>query len=443
MSQAPIVRASAPVHDRRQDRPGPCRLQRGLLIGSAAGALLLAAAPALGQQYQSVGGSSVTVDYGVLDSLGAAGPNLPGMLSGGGYAAPAPYSYGQAPVPGQLLAPPPAAPRSTLTTGQMPAGQLATGSTGGEQVIKLIPPSQLKRTTAAAAPAPAPAPAPQPTQQTAVPPAPPPPSAVEEIPAATPPTPAPPPPAPAAPPAAVPTPEPPAMAQTTPPPAPPEEPQQAAAPAPPPVPAAPAAPEPAAPAAAEPPPAPAETQMSAGGALADPDGGNSDAVPPVEEAAPAPAAEAPAPDAPAAEAPAESSLADAFSSEPPAAEEAGAEGADTQTAALPSPAMVEGQISIDFAEGASDLTPGALAALDEIAGKLRADDALRVQLLAYAKAIDDNTSRARRMSLSRALAVRAYLIEKGVRSTRMDVRALGSSIEGEPADRVDIIPQAQ
>jgi outer membrane protein OmpA-like peptidoglycan-associated protein len=66
---------------------------------------------------------------------------------------------------------------------------------------------------------------------------------------------------------------------------------------------------------------------------------------------------------------------------------------------------------------------------------------VRIQLLAYAKASSDGASRARRLSLSRALAVRAYLIEKGVRSTRMDVRALGDKFGDGPADRVDIRPQ--
>ena len=44
-----------------------------------------------------------------------------------------------------------------------------------------------------------------------------------------------------------------------------------------------------------------------------------------------------------------------------------------------------------------------------------------------------------RLSLSRALAVRAFLIDRGVRSTRMDVRALGNKFEKGPGDRVDLI----
>jgi outer membrane protein OmpA-like peptidoglycan-associated protein len=42
------------------------------------------------------------------------------------------------------------------------------------------------------------------------------------------------------------------------------------------------------------------------------------------------------------------------------------------------------------------------------------------------------------MSLSRALSIRSYLIAKGVRSTRIDVRALGDQIPGGEPNRVDL-----
>ena len=45
----------------------------------------------------------------------------------------------------------------------------------------------------------------------------------------------------------------------------------------------------------------------------------------------------------------------------------------------------------------------------------------------------------RRLSLSRALTVRSYLISQGVRSTRIDVRALGARASDGPADRVDLL----
>ncbi|HEY9568576.1 MAG TPA: lysophospholipase, partial [Thalassobaculum sp.] len=67
------------------------------------------------------------------------------------------------------------------------------------------------------------------------------------------------------------------------------------------------------------------------------------------------------------------------------------------------------------------------------------DEALRVQLLAYAAGDESNANKARRISLSRALAVRAYLIDKQIQSTRMDVRALGNRTTDSPRDRVDVV----
>ena len=37
------------------------------------------------------------------------------------------------------------------------------------------------------------------------------------------------------------------------------------------------------------------------------------------------------------------------------------------------------------------------------------------------------------------LAIRSFLVENGIKSTRMDVRALGNKIEGSPGDRVDLV----
>lgn len=113
----------------------------------------------------------------------------------------------------------------------------------------------------------------------------------------------------------------------------------------------------------------------------------------------------------------------------------------SQSAALPSAASSVDEMRLLFNDGSAELTATAAGQLDGLAGKLLANTEARLQLLAYAKASSDGSSRARRLSLSRALAVRAYLIEKGIRSTRMDVRALGSGFEDGPPDRVDVLPQ--
>jgi hypothetical protein len=61
-----------------------------------------------------------------------------------------------------------------------------------------------------------------------------------------------------------------------------------------------------------------------------------------------------------------------------------------------------------------------------------------VRLIAYASGNADDGNQARRLSLSRALAVRAYLIQEGIASGRLEVRALGNRSEGGPGDRVDL-----
>ena len=75
-----------------------------------------------------------------------------------------------------------------------------------------------------------------------------------------------------------------------------------------------------------------------------------------------------------------------------------------------------------------------------LAQRLQKNERQRIQLMAFAAGSEDNASRARRLSLSRALAVRSYLIDQGIRSTRMDVRALGNTADSGPMDRVDIVP---
>ncbi|GIK98816.1 MAG: hypothetical protein BroJett029_30250 [Alphaproteobacteria bacterium] len=424
MLQDSIARAAAPREGARHGR--------FLLSGCAGAVLLLAALPADAQQYGNVG-TSVIVDYGVLESIGS-DSNLPALLGGaapqatpGAYAYPSPYPPSPYPQSGQLLAPPPSVPRSTLTV-QTPAAAAPGGGTG---VVKLIPPSEFKKKPAAE-PAKLPTPGVPPPPPAAPGAAPGKTSQQETQQAAAQPEPTPPPP-----PTKI---EPPAPAAAQP--AASSAPVQQAAtpPSPPPAPPAPAPAPAAAPeaAAAEPAPPPAPPAPGVGAAQAATPPESTEPAPAKAEPVAATSEPEPSPPEPAAtDSDPAATLAAAETVGAPAGEDPG----DTQTAALPSPA--EGQARVVFEEGSSELTPAGRSALDEMAETLRSDPSLRVQLLAYAQAIDDNTSRARRTSLSRALAVRSYLIEKGVPSTRMDVRALGSNVEEEPADRVDIIPQAQ
>lgn len=113
-----------------------------------------------------------------------------------------------------------------------------------------------------------------------------------------------------------------------------------------------------------------------------------------------------------------------------------------QVAALPPPSTkvpTTGPLTVLFSPGSAVLNTEASERINAVHEKMESDQSLRLQLVAYATSTDDNPSRARRLSLSRALAVRSQLVEKGIKSTRMDVRALGSKFEEAPGDRVDLV----
>jgi len=93
-----------------------------------------------------------------------------------------------------------------------------------------------------------------------------------------------------------------------------------------------------------------------------------------------------------------------------------------------------------FPANVTDLPDQAKASLASVANALKTDQQLKVQLMAYASGTADQAGQARRISLSRAIAVRSYLIEQGVNSMRIDVHALGNKTDsGGPLDRVDVI----
>jgi outer membrane protein OmpA-like peptidoglycan-associated protein len=170
------------------------------------------------------------------------------------------------------------------------------------------------------------------------------------------------------------------------------------------------------------------------------------AATPAAPATPTPPATEPAPDATATAAAAPAAAATdqqaAVTPEAPAAETPAAETPAEPAATDPnaSAALPAGGVRIVF-EGDADELPGASTGdLDQIAQKMLADENMRVQVMAYANGTPETENKARRKSLARGLAVRSYLIKAGVRSTRIDVRALGSKTEGTPPDRVDVVP---
>jgi outer membrane protein OmpA-like peptidoglycan-associated protein len=125
--------------------------------------------------------------------------------------------------------------------------------------------------------------------------------------------------------------------------------------------------------------------------------------------------------------------------EPSTSEQSGAE---TEVAALPTGDQETGETQILFDEDSAELSVPAQSALSTLADQLLRNESERIELIAYASGGDEGegSSYARRLSLSRAIAVRRFLIDQGVASSRMDVRALGDQAEEKPADRVDVLP---
>lgn len=99
----------------------------------------------------------------------------------------------------------------------------------------------------------------------------------------------------------------------------------------------------------------------------------------------------------------------------------------------------EGPERILFQPDDASLADEAKQELDRLATRLSADGRLYVQLVAYAGSGGD-ASQARRLSLSRALAARSYLVDHGVEIKQIDLRPLGNKSEpGISPDRIDLV----
>ena len=110
----------------------------------------------------------------------------------------------------------------------------------------------------------------------------------------------------------------------------------------------------------------------------------------------------------------------------------------------PPPAMEAGlsiQATVPFGAGASSPSNSDVNAVHALATSLKGSlnsGASRVQLQAFGGAKGDKGSEARRLSLKRALVIRELLIEDGVPSEKIDVRAMGGVDDNGAPDRVDV-----
>jgi outer membrane protein OmpA-like peptidoglycan-associated protein len=112
----------------------------------------------------------------------------------------------------------------------------------------------------------------------------------------------------------------------------------------------------------------------------------------------------------------------------------------TTVAAQPPPQQpMPTPVRLTFQTGVADLTPDDEATIRELAKSIPEPEATSVNVVAYAAGKPDDPSTARRVSLSRGMAVRSVLLASGVPSAQIYVRALGATAKDGPADQVDLI----
>lgn len=90
---------------------------------------------------------------------------------------------------------------------------------------------------------------------------------------------------------------------------------------------------------------------------------------------------------------------------------------------------------IPFTADEKQVPEAAKASLSSVAESAKADANKRINVVAFASGAADQASAARRISLARALATRAALIDLGVDSLRINVQAKGNE---QNVDRVDV-----
>lgn len=106
---------------------------------------------------------------------------------------------------------------------------------------------------------------------------------------------------------------------------------------------------------------------------------------------------------------------------------------DTAAPVVPSLA----DLTLVFSGDASDLSPENQRKLSNLVAQLRDMTSGHLQVRGYASG--SNGSNAKRIALSRVLAVRSYFLDKKVDPKRIDVKVMGSETDRSPVDRVDML----
>jgi len=96
-------------------------------------------------------------------------------------------------------------------------------------------------------------------------------------------------------------------------------------------------------------------------------------------------------------------------------------------------------MTLEFDRASESLSPAAHDKLQSVIAQMNADDSAKLQVRAYATGDDGSKAAARSKSLTRATEVRSFLMDNGIKPTRIIVRAMGQETDRKPLDRIDLI----
>ena len=99
---------------------------------------------------------------------------------------------------------------------------------------------------------------------------------------------------------------------------------------------------------------------------------------------------------------------------------------------------IAGGLRVTFGPERADLNPATVAALRDFAHAHAAQPSTSININAYATGSAEDPSTPRRLSLERALAARAVLLNEGIPSPRIYPRALGPTGGSTDPDRIDV-----
>jgi outer membrane protein OmpA-like peptidoglycan-associated protein len=102
-------------------------------------------------------------------------------------------------------------------------------------------------------------------------------------------------------------------------------------------------------------------------------------------------------------------------------------------------APIKDGLRVLFATSRADLTESTQAAIKTYLNSVPRTESTSFDVTAYAAGGPEDPSTPRRLSLSRALAIRSVMLADGVASVRIYLRALGAAHADGPEDRVDVV----